>query len=361
MVTIIGAGPAGSYTAYLLSKNKEVNVYEDHNQIGQPIQCAGITTNILKNIIKLNNDVILNEVNKARIFAPNKKFIEVNLRENNLVIDRSKFDNQIAEMAKQRGAKFFLNHKFIENNKDVAIIKDKKSGQMKKVRFDYLIGADGPLSQVAKSNNMFEKKEFWQGIQTRTKLKNDNVIEFYPYFGTYSWIIPENKDIVRIGLASKKYAKTLFKNFVFKFKRIKEKNLIDYQAGIIPQYDPRKISQKENIFLVGDAACHVKATTGGGIIQSLIASKALSHSILENKNYEKEWRRLLGKELYFHLKARNIMDKFKEKDWNKLINIISSDQTKQILEMNDRENISKIIFKLIVKKPSLLYFIKYLI
>ena len=40
MISIIGAGPAGSYTAYLLAKKgKEVIVYEDGNKIGD-FDCA---------------------------------------------------------------------------------------------------------------------------------------------------------------------------------------------------------------------------------------------------------------------------------------------------------------------------------
>ena len=356
MIVIIGAGPAGSYTAYLLSKkNRDVNVFEEHKNIGLPIQCAGVTTSLLKNIIKLKKDVIVNEINKARIFSPNKKFIEVNLKEKNLVIDRNKFDNQIADMAKQQGAKFFLNSKFIANKRNIAIIKEKS--KIKKIKFDYLIGADGPLSQVAKSNNLFNKREFWQGIQARVKLKNDNAIEFYPYFGTYAWVVPENEEIARVGLVSKRYTNVLFKNFLFKFKNIKQKDIIEYQGGIIPKYTPNIKTQKNNVYIVGDAACQVKATTGGGIIQSLIASKTLTDSILNNKNYEKQWKKLLGKELYLHYKSRNMMDKFKDKEWNKLLNLVD----KEVLENNNRDNISTMILKLLIKKPSLLYFTKYLI
>ena len=39
-------------------------------------------------------------------------------------------------------------------------------------------------------------------------------------------------------------------------------------------------TKKDNIYLVGDAATQVKATTGGGIIQGLKAAQALTNSIL---------------------------------------------------------------------------------
>ena len=109
MIVIIGAGPVGSYCAYLLSKaGKEVSVFEEHKDIGLPIQCTGIITGILKNIIKINKDIIVNEISKARIFSPNKKYVEINFKEKNLIINRKKFDNYIADMAKKSGAKFFF-------------------------------------------------------------------------------------------------------------------------------------------------------------------------------------------------------------------------------------------------------------
>ena len=39
MITIIGGGPAGSYTGYLLAKKGfDVSIYEEHAEIGNPIQ-----------------------------------------------------------------------------------------------------------------------------------------------------------------------------------------------------------------------------------------------------------------------------------------------------------------------------------
>ena len=358
MINIIGAGPAGNYSAYLLAKaGKEVKVFEEHNSIGEPVQCTGITTGLLKNVVNLKKNIVLNEIKQARIYSPDKKFVEINFKEKNLIIDRKEFDIQLSEMALKEGAKYFLNRKFVGLSGNSIDIKDKKNGKRDKIEYDHLIGADGPLSAVAKSCGLFKKRKFWQGIQARVKMKNDNVVEFYPYFGTYAWVVPENKEIVRIGLVGEDYANVLFKNFLFKFKKIEEKDVIEYQGGLIPIYNPFVKTKKDTIYIVGDAAGQVKATTGGGVIQGLMCSKALCDSIVNHKNYGVEWRKLVGKELYIHLKARKIMDKFKDKDWNKLIKIINSGG-KEILESEERDNISKLMFKLILKNPGLVYFMK---
>ncbi|MEM4264021.1 MAG: NAD(P)-binding protein, partial [Candidatus Woesearchaeota archaeon] len=43
MISIIGAGPVGSFAAYLLAKaGFEVSIFEEHEKIGLPVQCTGL-------------------------------------------------------------------------------------------------------------------------------------------------------------------------------------------------------------------------------------------------------------------------------------------------------------------------------
>jgi flavin-dependent dehydrogenase len=114
------------------------------------------------------------------------------------------------------------------------------------------------------------------------------------------------------------------------------------------------------VYLVGDAAGQVKATTGGGIIQAMTAAQALADSIINKKNYELEWRKRLGKDLWIHLQMRKIMDKFNDKDWQYLIRLFSKKRNKAILEKYDRDYPSRFVFKLLLSEPRFLYFIKHL-
>ena len=100
----------------------------------------------------------------------------------------------------------------------------------------------------------------------------------------------------------------------------------------------------------------VKATTGGSIIQSFIASQTLADSIVENKNYGFEWRKKLSFELLTHLKVRKVLDKLSEKDWNTLITSFQSDKIKNILETETRDHPTKLVLKTLLKKPSLMRF-----
>ena len=68
-VAIIGAGPAGNWLAYLLAK-KGINcsVFEEHKKVGMPIQCTGIVTSAIGDIVPLKKSFIINHVKDAQIF-----------------------------------------------------------------------------------------------------------------------------------------------------------------------------------------------------------------------------------------------------------------------------------------------------
>ena len=126
-ITVIGAGPAGSYTAYLLAKKGyNVSVYEKNPKIGPPVQCTGILSDYFLSIMPPKEEFLLNTVTTTRIYAPNGSYVNANIKKN-YVVCRKKFDNYIADMAKKQGAIFHLNHSFKsferKNNKIISEIK----------------------------------------------------------------------------------------------------------------------------------------------------------------------------------------------------------------------------------------------
>jgi len=354
-IGIVGAGPAGCYAAYILAEaGIHVSVYEEHTSIGEPPHCAGIVTESIKKILEIPDSIIVNRITKARIYAPNHRCIEFNLKNPNLILDRIKFDKWLGEKAELAGAQFFFGHTFIEyKNREMTV---KHIGSLIKIKTDYLIGADGPYSAVAQSLNLLKNRKFWQGVQVRIKLNNVNSVEFYPYIGTFAWIIPENASIVRIGLLAKKDAYPLLKKFIQ--EKAPKSKIINKQAGLVPVYDPHLQTQKGRVYLIGDAATQVKATSGGGIIQALIASQCVAQAILKKKNYEKIWRKKIALDLFLHLRMRKILDKFSDKDYNYLTYLVNQKKIRSILEKFDRDYPAQFLFRMMLKEPRFLYFIK---
>lgn len=349
MVTIIGGGPIGCYTASLLAKNHEVSLYEENEEVGIPIQCTGILSETIHELLPLKKEFVANKVRSARIFAPNKKNICIELKKPNVIVYRNKFDQHFRDRAINNGAEIFYSHRFIEKNK----VKDLKNKKQKKIKYDTLIGADGPLSKVSKKYGL-GKRSYLQGVQALIKKKNDNAVDFYPYIGTYAWAVPQSEDVLRVGVAAPKNAMKIFKEFS---KKYKGKNL-GWQGGLIPIHDPKIQAQKDNVFLVGDAAAQIKNTTGGGLIPGLMCAEELSKAISENKDYDKLWRKRVGRKLWTHYFARKVMNRFEEKDWNEMVNMFTSKRMRTVLSTESRDEPVKVITKALLRNPKLLLFLR---
>jgi geranylgeranyl reductase family protein len=356
MIIIVGAGPVGCFLGSILAKaGKEVSIFEEHDSIGKPVHCTGIVTGELGKIIELKNEFIVNKLDKVNVYSKNSK---IELPADDIVLDRAKFDRHLARMARKNGAKIYLNHKFIGIKGQCAVFAN-KANKIVKFKADKIIGADGPLSEVAKSNNMFGKRKFYVGMQARIKGKYDpNCYE--TYFGSIchgflAWVVPESEEVARIGVASKKKTREIFRRFL-DAKKVKEKNIIDYQAGPIPIYSKNIEVQRGNVFLVGDAAGHVKATTGGGIVYGFKAAVKLADCILNGKDYKKELKGL-NRKLGIHLRIRKMLDKFSDKDYNKLIELLKNKRIASVLKRHNRDNPKMLVLKALIAEPRLLLYI----
>jgi len=353
MISIIGGGPVGSYQAYCLAKKgHKVHVYEGKEKIGIPVQCTGILTHSLKDYINIKKSFLQNTINKAKIIAPNGDDTTIKFKQEDYLVCRTKFDQHIADLAEQEGAKIFLKHRYKGNEGTKIKVGDKV------VPTKALIGADGPHSAVAKAHNMLKDRKFVIGHQVTVELEVDDphLMEIWVGLGMFSWCVPEGNGICRVGIVS--YDKPVeYLNKLLKMRCPKAK-IIGKQTGHIPLYNPKQILQKNNVYLIGDAATHVKATSFGGIIPGMKAATILARDM---NNYQQTCKKEVGKDLYLSLMIRKILDRFSEKDYNDLIKKFQNEKLIKILEANSRDFPTKFALQLFLAKPSLLKFAKHLI
>ncbi|MDD5416487.1 MAG: NAD(P)-binding protein, partial [Candidatus Aenigmarchaeota archaeon] len=189
-VGIVGCGIAGGYLAYRLSKYHDVTVFEHKKKIGKKA-CSGLVSERLWDFIPKNEKLVKHRIRKIIIHFP-KKDIELIMDPAMMVLDHDKLDQYVASLGK---AKILLN----KHVTDVSGRTIKADG--KEYDFDYIIGADGPMSIVRKSINGKTPK-FLLGAfvyDKNDKDKKSNIVETWPLKNGFAWKIPRG-DKVEYGV-----------------------------------------------------------------------------------------------------------------------------------------------------------------
>lgn len=369
-IVIIGAGISGNYLAYLLSQNQiPCIVIEKHNSfLDRPLQCAGIISQKIIDLVKFPSSIILNKVKKVKIEEPHGTSILMQGREQPLIIDRLQFDAYFGLEAQKLGTKYFFHEKYQthwKSSHQTVIVQTNKQ----KIQCKIIIGADGPGSLVGK--RFHQKIPCIPAAQVRIKYPyplNQTTMIFNPKWrDLFGYIIPEgNNGISRIGLASKKYPGQKLQLLLSSIKASKDE-IIERQGGLIPFGLPKRLVF-DHTLLLGDAAGMVKATTGGGIIMSISAAKILGKALEKAfntktftsaffiKHYQKKFQRKLGLELKIHYLIRLFLLEMTPSEFKELFHLYNHTKVGKIIKNKaDMDFPLKLLLNLLLNK----YFISY--
>lgn len=350
---ICGAGPIGCYLSNLLAKEGlNVAVVEEHESIGKPVQCTGLVSSNIFKLLSIPKNIILNELDEAKIFFADGK--GYTFHHPVYVIDREKLDIFLYNESKRNGTDFFLGEKLKSFNVEKRV--NSKTSR-RDIESRTLVGADGPLSVVGRTIGI--SPHCIPGLQVRTRVKKEMIeIHFGDETapGFFAWVVPESDEIARIGLWTNSDQRTHLRKFL---KKLGIDTFIDIQAGLIP-VDFLKTTSSRRVLLVGDSAAQVKATTGGGVVTGLMCADHAAYAIKKgvregklsrealHKNYDKRWRKDIGKELKRAYYIRKILMDFNDEDYKKLQKLVSDKNFVELLENNiNLEMYSKVIPKLI--------------
>lgn len=340
-VTIVGGGPAGLLCAKELAYNdKKVIVFEEHEHIGRPVQCAGLVSKRGLDDLGVDyEDAVLNKCRGARVFSPSEKMMEIKRdKEQALVIDRAVFDDIIAEEALAEGARIVCGKRV-----------KKKSGDM-------LVGADGADSLIAKT--LGSRKKFIMTAQVTGKLMRDSdFVEIH--FGGWSdsffaWVIPVDEEHCRIGIGvetgnPQEALKTFMRD------RGMDVKAEHHSGGLIPVFNdnPTVYPDKKTI-LVGDAADQVKASTGGGIAIGGFCARIAGEVIgtgLPIEDYELNWHKEARRELLMHKRIHEFLKTMSNEELDELFDLAIQEGVPEIIEKYGDMDKPSSLFKHLMGKP----------
>ena len=385
-VLVVGAGPSGSRAAWNFAKEGYKVVLIDRAEvIGEPCQCAGLITPRTFDYLGYERP-ILKEMDGARLWGPKDSFLDFQASETKaLVIDRPDLDRSIADKASEAGAELLNGHTYLGHEKIKGGIKAKIRNKDKKFHIEtkLLIGADGPLSRVAKNSGISAKREILTafGADVKGYKGKDTHVDLFvgselaPRF--FGWGIPTGPNEGRIGVATTLPHKPMpfFRDYFLKgapSKLLGGAKIINLISGLIP-FGIANPSYTDNVILTGDAAGMAKPTSGGGIYSGLIsadaafevASRALDLGDLCADNLS-EYQELISNRIGGELRKGSYLRKaflsLNDNQLAEIISILGEAKVKKAIERTgDLDYASLAAFSVLKTQPKLIKFAPHLL
>jgi len=305
-VLVVGAGPAGATAAYLLSSaGAKVLLVDTRKTPGVPVQCAEFVP--LQTSFRFpeyfGEDVIAQRVSRMIHFTPWGEVVSTESR--GFVLHRDRFDRRIVELALEKGTELKLRTRFAGFTKGGVLLKNLKNGEIYSVRADFVIGADGARSTVARLSGEATRM-FLPTAQITLPLRerlSDLLIFFREYIpGGYGWVFPKGK-VANVGVGVDPRYPVRVAEVLRRFLEEIKDTLIRGDRGVrsggwIPAEGIRK-PLRGNVLLVGDAGGFCHPITGAGINNALQTGAIAASSLLEGspEAYAEECEEVFGNSL----------------------------------------------------------------
>ncbi len=331
-VAVVGGGPAGSSAAEILVK-AGIETYLFERKLDNAKPCGGAIPLCMVSEFDLPPEIIDRRVRKMKMISPSN--IEVNigqtLKDDEYIgmCRREVLDGFLRDRAEKLGTKVINGTVYkldIPNNdRDPYTLhyadhsNGSAEGEMKSLRVDLVIGADGANSRIAKAIDAGDYN-YAIAFQERIRLPEDKMAYYEDlaemYVGNdvspdfYAWVFPKY-DHVAVGTGTMKVNKAIIKDLQRGIreraaKKLEGGKIIKVEAHPIPEHPrPRRVVGR--VALVGDAAGTVTKSSGEGIYFAAKSARMCAETVVATSNngqrvpteadlktYIKEWDKRYG-------------------------------------------------------------------
>jgi geranylgeranyl reductase family protein len=371
---VVGGGPAGCAVARdVADAGFRVLVAEEHAGVGEPLQCSGLVSARTVEISRVSPGVVRRSLRGARVHAPGGQILDLTGRKTYAIaIDRVAFDQDLATQARHAGAEFWTGARVNSLEYVPGGVRVGLPGRSVVSRL--VVGADGHNSLVARWLGLPAPPERVPLFAAEVELPEcqDNVVDLFigrsvaP--GWFGWVIPTGSGTARIGTGSLPGGVGPRPRQLFEYLRAIHPDIFHglritrMTGGMVP-VGLRSRTYGERALIVGDAACHVKPISGGGLYFGLKAAEICAGTVVAAltgddcsmaflSRYQRNWEAAIGPEIRCGLHHREVFLGMRDEEMDSIISFFDKPYWRRlILKYGDLDNHSVIAGRLALAPP----------
>ena len=393
-IVVIGGGPCGSFSALAAARlGARVVVCEEHSEIGAPSHCTGhVSISGLERLrLSLPREIIENEIRGAVFYSPScYQFSMEFVSPVTYVINRKLFDKHLSNLAVRTGVKYLLETEVKSILKHSGVVSgvtvQRKGGFEESSSASIVIDAEGFPPRLFKRMGVktADRPLIVSGVQAdvdRVVDVDEDFVEVYvgrryaP--GFFAWIVPRRDGSAKVGLATslgnpREYLQRFMREHPLASKKLGRAQITNVSFHPIPLSGPIPQTYSNGLLVVGDAASHVKPTTGGGVVLGLLCSRiagevayaALRRGDLSEASlsqYQNSWKQMVGFDLAVMRQARRLLNQLPDDRLDRIIGLCRERGIDRIIEeVGDLDFQGRMLIRAIRHPTSLVVLIYFL-
>jgi digeranylgeranylglycerophospholipid reductase len=352
-VLVVGGGPAGCVAAWEAAAGGagHVLLIERDRAIGAPVRCAeGVGSDGLREFLNPDGAPwVSRKITKVIFWAPDDTEVVLASQDVGYVLDRTRFEPALADLAAQAGAEIRIGTEAAgmerANGAWRVVLRGPRGDETLTAKV--VIGADGVETMVGR----------WAGLDTRVAAREmescaqyvvGNIVfdpdAIYLHFGPsvapggYAWIFPKGVGVANVGLgvvalrSDGRNAREYLDAYVA--KHFPRGTVTGLTVGGVISGATVKRTYADGVMLAGDAAHMINPLSGGGIINAMKAGRLAGRhaaralragdtSAASLEAYHDEWMELLGNSHVLYYKLKETINKFDDAFFNRLARTVN--------------------------------------